>query len=383
MYTKATASQPNGDLSTSNDHETVSHWFSPNGTTPSSFDFRSDVVTTPTTSMLAAIQACTLLDDVFLEDPTTSDLESFIADLTGKEAAMLVMSGTMGNQVALRTHLGGPPHSIVCDQRAHIVQHEAGGAASLSGALLIAVKPSNGVYLTLEDIKEYAVTDDDVHSCPTKIISLENTLGGAILPLSEAQKISEFAKEHGIIMHLDGARLWEAIAAGQAGNPAAGSLKDYCSIFSSISLCFSKGLGAPIGSILVGPAPFIKRARWIRKMIGGGTRQAGVISSAARVSVEETFLGGKLAQSHINAQKVAANWQALGGELAMPVETNMVWLDLKAAGCTEDEFIERASVRGVRAMGGRLVVHYQVTEEAIERLRGVMEDVLRGRKGEK
>ena len=376
MYSKAGASKPS---SSTNGHAVTSHWFPPNGATPASFDFRSDVVTTPTTSMLKAIEECTLLDDVFLEDPTTTELESWIAEISGKEAGLLVMSGTMGNQVSMRTHLGGPPHSIVCDHRAHINKYEAGGAASLSGALLIAVKPSNGVHLTLEDVEASAVTDDDVHSCPTKIISLENTLGGTLLPLSEAKRISTFAKEHGIVMHLDGARLWEAVAAYEVGNSRAGSLKEYCACFDSISLCFSKGLGAPIGSIIVGSKSFIKRARWIRKMIGGGTRQAGVISAAARISVEETFLGGKLAQSHINAKTVAKHWEQLGEKLAMPVETNMVWLDFETSGVSEDTFIEAAKSRGLRVMGGRMVVHYQVTEKAISELKEAMEEVLERR----
>jgi threonine aldolase len=158
--------------------------------------------------MLNAIAATTLLDDVFLEDPTTNGLESFIADMAGKEAALLVLSGTMGNQVSLKAHLGGPPHSIVCDQRAHILQYEAGGAASLSGALIKGIVPQNGVYLTLEEVEEHCVISDDVHYCPTKVISLENTCNGGIMPLKEVKKISQFAREHGIVMHLDGARIW-------------------------------------------------------------------------------------------------------------------------------------------------------------------------------
>jgi len=236
-----------------------------------------DVVTTPTSRMLAAIASTTLLDDVFQQDPTTLDLEAFCASLTGKEAGLLVLSGTMGNQVSIRTHLGGPPHSIICDHRSHILEWEAGGVASLCGALVKPMVPKNGRYVTLEDVKRVAVTSKDIHACPTKLISLENTLNGMILPLEECQRISAWAKEQGILLHLDGARLWEAVAAG------AGSLKDYCVCFDSISLCFSKGLGAPIGSVIVGTQAFRERARWIRKSIGGGLRQAGVVTAAARV----------------------------------------------------------------------------------------------------
>ncbi|KAF2096447.1 hypothetical protein NA57DRAFT_67185 [Rhizodiscina lignyota] len=348
------------------------NWASPG---PAAFDFRSDTITTPTASMLAAISACTLLDDVFVEDPTTNDLESFIASLTGFPAALLVLSGTMGNQVALRSHLAGPPHSILCDHRAHILKHEAGGCASLSQAMVMGVTPKNGVYLTLEDVQENADLDDNVHHCPTKVISLENTLGGAIMPLEECRKISEWARERGIIMHLDGARLWEAVAAD------AGTLKEYCALFDSVSLCFSKGLGAPIGSIIVGCKDFIKRCRWIRKSIGGGLRMVGVISSAARVSVEETFLSGKLKQSHANARRIEVMWKGLGGKVDLPVETNMVWLNLKAAGISADEFIKLAQTEGLRTMGGRLVVHYQICEEAIQRLESLAKRILKG--GEK
>lgn len=351
---------------------TKNNWASPG---PAAFDFRSDTITTPTASMLAAISACTLLDDVFVEDPTTNDLESFVASLTGCPAGLLVMSGTMGNQVALRSHLGGPPHSILCDHHAHILQHEAGGCASLSQAMVNGIKPKNGVYLTLEDVEEHADLSDNVHHCPTKVISLENTLGGAVLPLVEAKRISDWARDREIIMHLDGARLWEAVASG------AGTLKEYCALFDSVSLCFSKGLGAPIGSIIVGCKEFIKRCRWIRKSVGGGTRMAGVISSAARVAVEETFLGGKLKQSHENARRIEAMWTGLGGKVDLPVETNMVWFDLKAAGIGKDEFIKLAQTEGLRIMGGRLVVHYQICEEAIQRLERLARRILK--RGEK
>ncbi|KAL8765712.1 MAG: hypothetical protein Q9194_006485, partial [Teloschistes cf. exilis] len=222
-----------------------------------------DVVTTPTPSMLASIQSCTLLDDVFAEDPTTQSLESHIASLTGHHAALLVLSGTMGNQLAIRTHLTQPPHSILADSRSHIYQWEAGGIASLSGAFPIQVVPANRHHITLEDVKKHAVLDDNVHHCPTTLISLENTLNGTILPLSVCQSISTWARAQSppLKFHLDGARIWEAVAAG------AGSLKDYCECFDSVSLCFSKGLGAPIGSIIVGSHQFIKRARHIRKAL--------------------------------------------------------------------------------------------------------------------
>ena len=323
--------------------------------------------------MLAAITSTTLLDDVFQSDPTTNNLENFLADLTGKDAALLVLSGTMGNQVSIRTHLLAPPHSVLTDHRAHIMEYEAGGVASLCGALVKTIEPKNGKYLTLEDVQKKAVISDNVHACPTRLISLENTLAGIILPLKECQRISAWAKENDIIVHLDGARLWEAVASG------AGSLKDYCACFDSISLCFSKGLGAPIGSIIVGTHAFIKRALWIRKSIGGGLRQAGVVTAAARVAVEDTFLGERLKASHERARRIGELWEGYGGVTTNPVETNMVWFDLEAAGVSAERFVEMGELVGVRVMGGRLVVHYQIGEEAVRRLERLMQAIFQGR----
>ncbi|KAK3686590.1 hypothetical protein LTR37_019651 [Vermiconidia calcicola] len=354
----------------SNGEVKVNNWSEPG---PAAFDFRSDVVTTPTARMLSAIASTTLLDDVFQQDPTTTNLESFVADLTGKEAGLLVTSGTMGNQVAIRSHLQGPPHSVVTDHRSHIIQYEAGGVSSLTGAMTIPIEPANGSYLTLEDVQKKTVISENVHSCPTKLISLENTLNGIVLPLAEARRISAWAREHEIIMHLDGARLWEAVASG------AGSLKEYSACFDSLSLCFSKGLGAPIGSIVVGTKAFEKRARWIRKSIGGGLRQAGVVTAAARVSVEDTFLGGRLGASHDRARQIAELWQSYGGKTTNPVETNMVWFDLEAAGVSVDDFIGIGEKAGLRLMGGRLVVHYQIGDEAVQRLKSVCESVFNGK----
>jgi threonine aldolase len=343
---------------------------------PASIDFRSDVHTTPTASMLKAIQECSLLDDVTMEDPTTLSLERFIADLTGKEDALLVLSGTMGNQVALRAHLGAPPQAVLVDRRGHITNYEAGGVASLSQAMTQPIDPKNNTYITLEEVQKYAVVSDDVHACPTRVISLENTLNGAIMPLSEVKKISAWGRENGIIMHLDGARIWEAVAAG------AGTLKEFCAEFESISLCFSKGLGAPIGSIIVGTKAFIKRSRWIRKSIGGGLRQAGVVAAPARVAVEETFLGGKLTQSHENAKRIQKMWTDLGGKLQYPVDTNMVWVDLEAHEIDLNKFIELGEKYGVKVRSGRFVVHYQISEEAIEGLGKLFTDILTGKESQ-
>jgi threonine aldolase len=251
--------------------------------------------------------------------------------------------------------------------------------------MTLPVIPSNGVHLTQEDITRHAVVDDDVHSCPTRVISLENTLNGTILPLEEVEKIAAFARKHDIKLHCDGARLWEAVASG------AGSLAEYCSHFDTISLCFSKGLGAPIGSILVGDKATIKHARWVRKSIGGGLRQSGVVAAPARVAVDTTFgkgpngEGGLLRTSHETTKKVAKLWSDLGGKFVHPVQTNMCWLDLKAAGFPEAQFGELGRENGLTLLGGRLVVHYQIAQneaEVLPRLEKVFQRVLESPRGQ-
>lgn len=309
--------------------------------------------------MLEAICQTTLLDDVFEEDPVTNELQRYVAEITKHEDSLLVLSGTMGNQVAIRSHLAQPPHSVLCDHRSHIICYEAGGVSAWTGATVSPVIPKNGVHLTLEDVKKHAVLGDNIHYCPTKLISLENTLDGMIMPLAEAKRIVEWAHANDIKVHLDGARLWEAVVSG------AGSLPEYTSLFDSVSLCFSKGLGAPIGSIIVGSQEFIKKARWFRKSIGGGARQTGVIAAAARVALTETFgtdpkgQTGKLAATHKKAKHVADLWTSRSGKLEYPLHTNMVWLDLEASGVGPNDLAEIGQQKGLRLMGGRVVVHYR------------------------
>lgn len=196
-----------------------------------------------------------------------------------------------------------------------------------------------------------------------------------IQPLSEVARIASFARAHNIRVHCDGARLWEVAASG------AGSLQDFCQHFDTASLCFSKGLGAPIGSIIVGPKSVVRHARWVRKSIGGGLRQSGVVTAAARVALDVTFgkgpsgEGGLLRETHATARRVAKMWTDLGGKLQYPVETNMLWLDLASMGCSDARFVELGREIGLKLMGGRLITHYQIGEEAIRRLVGVFEKI--------
>lgn len=336
-----------------------------------------DVVTTPILPMLKAIAKTTLRDDFYREDQTTYMFEEHIADLVGHEAGMFVLSGTMGNQIALRTHLMQPPHSVLCDARSHIVHREAGGLASLSGAMLQAVAPRNDEWLTLEDIKLRAVLSDDVHHCPTAVISLENTISGLVHPLNEIQRISSWARQNEVKLHLDGARLWEADAAG------GGSLRDYAICFDSVSLDFSKGLGAPMGAMILGNKGYVSKARRIRKSIGGGMRQAGVLSGPALSAINETFgpgvwgreIGGKLRDVHSKAREIAGMWKGRGGKLHRRVETNLIYVDLQDARTSEADFCELGRIYGIKLDGYRIVVHYQISEEALRRLDGVFREV--------
>jgi threonine aldolase len=332
--------------------------------------------------MLRAILETTLRDDVYQEDPTTSALEQHIASLTGHEAGAFVLSGTMANQLALRTHLTQPPHAVLCDTRSHIIHWEAGGLASLCGAMVQGVMPRNGEFLTLEDIQRKAVLSNDVHKCPTTVVSLENTISGLVHPLPELQRIFNWAKMNGLKVHMDGARLWEAVATG------AGSLRAFAQCADSVSLDFSKGLGAPMGAIVVGNHNFVNRARRIRKGMGGGMRQAGVLSSAARAAVDDTFgpgvwgldIGGRLRAVHGAARKTAEMWTRRGGKLRRRTETNLVWVDLTSADICDEDFAKIGRSFGVKLDGGRIVLHYQISDEAIRRLGLVFDTVLSTRR---
>ncbi|TVY40497.1 Aldolase [Lachnellula occidentalis] len=347
------------------------------------YDFRSDYVTCPNLSMLQSIINTSLGDDVMMEDSTTNDFQAFMADLCGHEDALLAMSGTMANQVALRSALTCAPYAILADRRSHIITLEAGGPSTLSGALIVGVEPSNGHHLTIKDVQRHAQLRDDIYDCPTRVISLENTLNGTVMPLQDVQEISRWARSQDppIFMYLDGARLWEAVAAG------CGTLKEYAACFDSFSLCFTKGLGAPNGSMIIGSKTFIKRCRWWRKAVGGGIRAAGVVAAPARVAVEQVFLGGRLQATQMMAKRIAQRWESLGGTLEHPTETNMIWLDLDAAEIDKEVFADMAQQVGIRTIRreivgheGRLVMHYQISDDAVSRLFGLFTAVLGERK---
>lgn len=325
-------------------------------------EFRSDTFTTPSRAMLEAALDASVGDAVYDEDDDTNELQERIAQLTGKERGLFCVSGTLANQIGVRTHLKEPPYSILCDHRAHIYVHEAAGLAMLSNAMVVPVKPSNGIYLTLEDIQEHFIVDDeDIHSAPTKLIALENTVHGVVHPYEELVRISQWCKENKIPLHCDGARLWNASVASGV------TFKQYGEIFDSISICLSKSIGAPIGSVLVGSKQFIKKANHYKKQCGGGIRQSGPMARMAMVAIDENL--GKLEETHRKAKELADHLVANGIALNEPPDTNFVFIDVKKSPIDNDLLMEIAEKHNVNMWAGRIAFHYQVDDEALQSIK--------------
>jgi threonine aldolase len=287
---------------------------------PDLIDLRSDTVTRPTAGMRAAMAAAEVGDDVFGDDPTVIRLQERVAELLGKEAALYVPSGTMSNQICLRAQTQ-PGDEVICDVNCHIYNYEAGGPAVLSGLMCRTVEGDCGVM----ELKQLVglIRPDNEHLVRTRIVCLENTHnrgGGRIYPLERIAAISAWAHEHGLIMHLDGARLMNAVVA--SGIPA----RTWASHFDSVSICFSKGLGAPIGSALAGTKDMVARARRIRKLLGGGMRQVGVIAAAALYALDHHV--ERLKEDHAHAQILAQAVADSPGLKLYPsaIQTNIVYL---------------------------------------------------------
>jgi threonine aldolase len=285
-------------------------------------DLRSDTVTRPTPGMRAAIQSAEVGDDVFGEDPTIIRLQEKVAGLLGKEASLYVPSGTMSNQIGIKAHTQ-PGDELFCESTNHIFVWEAGAPAALSGVTCRTFEGDYGVLdVTQLDGK---IRPRSEHYAYTRLVCLENTHnrgGGRVYPIEKIQAISEWARANGLLMHLDGARLWNAVAA--TGIP----LAEWAKYFDSVSVCFSKGLGAPIGSALVGSKEFIKRAHRIRKLFGGAMRQGGMAAAGALYAVENHR--ERLSEDHRNAKVLAqAIADTPGLRLDPPeVETNLVWFEV-------------------------------------------------------
>jgi threonine aldolase len=294
-------------------------------------DIRSDTVTKPSAGMRAAMAAAEVGDDVYGEDPTVNSLEERVADLLGKEAALFVPSGSMSNQIAIKTHTQ-PGDEVILEEYCHIYNWEAGGPAFLSGVTCRTVRGDHGV-IRLEQLVDKIRPIND-HMVRTKVVSLENTHnhgGGRIFPLETMRSIEKWARSNKLLMHLDGARLWNAVVATSV------SFRDWAGYFDSVSVCFSKGMGAPVGSALAGPKEYITRARRYRKIFGGAMRQAGVLAAAAIYALDNNI--ERLANDHANAQIIAAAVRDCPKLKLVPpeVHTNLVWFEVgESLGTSKD-----------------------------------------------
>ncbi|KAI5958814.1 GLY1 [Candida theae] len=333
---------------------------------PAHNDFRSDTFTTPTASMINSLATTTLGDAVYNEDSKTIELEKKVAEMTGKEAGLYCVSGTLSNQLAMRVNLLQPPYSVLCDYRGHVYVHEAGGMSTLTQAMAQPIKPKNGIHLTLDDdiLPNFIPDDGEIHGAPTKLICLENTLHGMIFPLDEIKKISNFCKQNDVKLHLDGARLWNASVATGI------SLKEYSQYFDSVSLCLSKTLGAPIGTVLVGDKKFILKANHFKKQNGGGVRQSGLLASMAIVAIDENF--SKLQKTHEMAKELGQLCKEKGIILEHPVDTNFVFVDVAANKINPSKLVEISDKYGVKIYSGRVSFHYQISQESFEKAKKVI-----------
>jgi threonine aldolase len=340
-------------------------------------DLRSDTVTRPTPAMREAMAAAEVGDDVFGEDPTVNRLQERVAELLGKEAALFVPSGTMGNQAALRL-LARPGDVVLAGEGCHILHWESGAAAALSGVHVRTIGRDG--FFGPDDVRAAITGDVDPHVPPSRVLALENThnaSGGRIFPHQALGAVAEAARERGLALHLDGARLWNAAVA--TGIPAA----DWARPFDTVSVCLSKGLGAPAGSLVCAPRARLRELVRIRKMLGGGMRQAGVLAAAGLHALDHHLK--RLADDHAHARRLAEGLAALGLGVSPP-ETNIV-IFRAAEGLG---LLEAAGRRGVLMLPFgpgrfRAVTHLDVSAADVEEALGRLGDALaecRGRGGE-
>ena len=327
-------------------------------------DYRSDTVTKPTPGMLAFMQSAPVGDDVFGEDPSINSLERITAAKFGMEAGLFCPSGTMTNQLAIKTHTQAGDE-VICDELSHIYQYEGGGIAFNSGCS-VKLLPGDRGRITSEQISA-GINPDDVHKPISTLISLENTCnrgGGACYDFDQFSKIKQVAKDHNLALHLDGARIFNAIIAKKEASV------DYGNIFDSISICLSKGLGAPVGSVLVGSSSFIKKARRWRKVFGGGMRQAGYLAAAGIYALEHHI--DRLADDHSNAKILSECLQKKEYVTSiLPVETNIVIATINGK-YTAASFVAALKENGILAIAMtptqvRFVFHLAISESDLAR----------------
>jgi threonine aldolase len=339
-------------------------------------DLRSDTVTQPTPKMREAMARAEVGDDVYGEDPTINRLQEMAAEMMGKEAGLFVPSGTMGNLVAILAHCQRGDEAIL-GKKNHTYLHEAGGISVLGGVHSCQLPNQTDGSLKLEDVAA-AIRADDPHEPVTRLVCLENThnaCGGVCQTPEYTRQMAEFAHGRGLAVHLDGARIFNAAAAlGVPATALAGPVD-------SVTFCLSKGLCAPVGSVLCGSKAFIAKSQRLRKMLGGGMRQAGILAAAGIVALEE--MTGRLVEDHARATKMADGLTHLPGLVLEPgPATNMIFFSLTAdVQCTTDEFIERLKARGVLigATGERayrLVTHYWIDDNGVEQTVTAFREVL-------
>ena len=341
-------------------------------------DLRSDTVTRPTPGMRRAIAGAEVGDDVFGDDPTVQELERRVAREAGKEAALYVPSGTMGNQLAIRV-LTERGDQVLLEADSHIYLWEQGGLAANSGCLALTVHGERGA-LAPEAV-EGALSEADDHVARLSLVCLENThnrAGGAVVPLERLRAVAAVARAHGLGVHLDGARLWNASVA--TGIPIA----EWAASADTVMMCFSKGLGAPIGSILAGPAPLIREARRVRKLWGGGMRQVGILAAACLYALDHHV--ARLADDHRRARALAAGLAAVPGVTVPAPDTNLIYIQLERDALDVAALLAGLESRGVRMSqyGPRLlraVTHLDVDDRGIERAVEAFQDVAGGRPG--
>jgi threonine aldolase len=321
-------------------------------------DLRSDTVTQPSSAMLAAMAAAEVGDDVYGDDPTVNRLQEFAAELFGFEAGMFAPSGTQANLIALMTHCGRGDEYLV-GQEAHTYKYEGGGAAVLGSIQPqpIANQPDGAI--ALADI-EACIKPDDMHFARTRLLALENTIGGRVLGADYLAAATSLAHAKGLATHLDGARICNA--AVRQGI----SLRAAVAGFDTVSVCLSKGLGAPVGSVLLGPKAFIEQGKRWRKMLGGGMRQAGVIAAAAHYALEHNVQ--RLAEDHANAARLSQGLGAIDALAVTTPQTNIFYVDMPAAACEPlRAALARQRIRATVGPHTRLVTHLGVSADDIER----------------
>ena len=338
-------------------------------------DLRSDTVTRPSPGMRRAMAEAEVGDDVYGEDPTVNRLQAAVAERLGKEASLFMPSGTMANQSALNAATQ-PGDEIICDRMCHIINFEAGAPAALSGLMPNALDAPRGI-LSPTQVAD-AIRPTDAHYAQTRVVELEithNRGGGSIYPIETVRAISRVAREHGLWMHLDGARLWNASVA--TGIPPA----TWAAEFDAVTVCLSKGLGAPVGSLVAGPTEFIERVHRVRKRLGGGMRQAGILAAAGLYAIEHNI--ERLADDHANATCLAEGIADLPAVHLDPanVETNIIIFDLvntdgTARSVAADLKANGVLVGAVGPMRIRMVTNLDVSRAQCEQARDIIRHVL-------